>query len=481
MLPLIVFADNYTVDADLVASGNQNTVSLTALPGAAVSTSGTIVWQYQGNKHLVANGDITFVVAGDGQTTLPPGYTVGSVPLNTGSTWADGSAVSGASDVSFTAPAIAGVYSYTVKWEPSSYTCEVGTKPVGGCVTGAAALTITLTVVDPTPPVIEPVVSGTPGNNGWYTSDVTVTWTITDGESAVTSTSGCDAVTITADTAGTTLTCTATSSGGTASASVTVKRDATAPVATASPTPAPNVNGWNNTNVTVTFGGTDSTSGIDSCSTPVTLNTDGAEQSVSGTCTDLAGNVSAPAVASGINIDKTAPVVMVTGITGGAIYTVGGVVPAAGCDTTDGLSGVATAVTVTVSGGNANGVGTFTVTCAGAVDVAGNPQGSAVTAQYTVTYAFCGFKQPLLVPVQTYKLGSTIPVKYCVKDANGNSVATAEGVVSADNAVQGTARYDATDQQYIFNLRTKGLTVGPLLIVVTLDDGTPHLIEVALK
>jgi hypothetical protein len=82
---------------------------------------------------------------------------------------------------------------------------------------------------DTTPPAITPVVTGTLGNNGWYTSDVTVSWTVVDDESAISSTSGCDPTTINSDTPGTTLTCSATSAGGTASESVTIKRDATAP------------------------------------------------------------------------------------------------------------------------------------------------------------------------------------------------------------------------------------------------------------
>jgi hypothetical protein len=92
---------------------------------------------------------------------------------------------------------------------------------------------------DPTPPVIVPHVEGPRGNNGWYTGDVTVTWSVTEPQSpAPVVTSGCDATPLTSDTTGTTLTCTATSDGGTASAAVTVKRDATAPPVTCIPTPS---------------------------------------------------------------------------------------------------------------------------------------------------------------------------------------------------------------------------------------------------
>jgi len=91
---------------------------------------------------------------------------------------------------------------------------------------------------DTTPPVITASTSGTLGNNGWYVSDVTVTWSVVDNESAISSSSGCGATTINTDTAGTTVTCSATSAGGTNSASVTITRDATKP-AVSCDTPAP--------------------------------------------------------------------------------------------------------------------------------------------------------------------------------------------------------------------------------------------------
>ncbi|MBI2039929.1 hypothetical protein HYT18_02555 [Candidatus Microgenomates bacterium] len=86
--------------------------------------------------------------------------------------------------------------------------------------------------VDTTSPVITYAITGTLGNNGWYTSDVSVSWNVSDPESTITSTSGCDPSAVTADTAGITFTCNATSAGGTASQSVTIKRDSTAPTVT---------------------------------------------------------------------------------------------------------------------------------------------------------------------------------------------------------------------------------------------------------
>lgn len=90
---------------------------------------------------------------------------------------------------------------------------------------------------DTTPPVITPTLSGTLGLNGWYTSDVTISWSVTDPESSITSTSGCGNSSLTADTSGTSFTCTAASAGGTSSHTVTVKVDKTAPQLTCSATP----------------------------------------------------------------------------------------------------------------------------------------------------------------------------------------------------------------------------------------------------
>ena len=198
---------------------------------------------------------------------------------------------------------------------------------------------------DVTPPVIAPTVSGTLGTNGWYTSDVAVTWSVTDAESAVASTSGCDATTLTSDNAGITYTCSATSAGGSATQSVTVKRDATAPVVSASRAPDANADGWNNTDVTASWSASDAMSGLAGSGTATDLfSLEGANQGGSHTFTDLAGN-SASASVSGINIDKTAPVVTVTRS------------PAAGADgwnetsvtvtysATDALSGIAGAAT----------------------------------------------------------------------------------------------------------------------------------------
>lgn len=84
--------------------------------------------------------------------------------------------------------------------------------------------------LDTTPPNVSAAVSGRLGANGWYLSDVSVEWVVSDTES--TASFSCPQNRITADTSGAAFSCTATSAGGTTVGSVTIKRDATAPTTT---------------------------------------------------------------------------------------------------------------------------------------------------------------------------------------------------------------------------------------------------------
>src|SRR5919108_222369 len=144
---------------------------------------------------------------------------------------------------------------------------------------------------DPTPPVVTPVIYGTLGTNGWYTTNVTVNWNVTDPESVILSTTGCEARTLTADTTGLQLTCSAESDGGIATVSKTFKIDKTAPAASASPSRAADPNGWFNAPLSVSFAATDATSGNASCAAPKSYSgPDTASAVVTGGCTDNAGN-----------------------------------------------------------------------------------------------------------------------------------------------------------------------------------------------
>ncbi len=356
---------------------------------------------------------------------------------------------------------------------PSGYVPDAEMKTVTVVQQEVSTVDFHLTTppADTTLPVITPTITGTLGQNGWYTSDVSVSWTVTDGESAITSQSGCDTTTVTTDTAGVTFTCTATSGGGTAEKSVTIQRDATPPTisvigvtdgasyplgsvppaectttdalsgvqnnatrsvtggdpnvpgtftasctggtdnagnvgATASvtyhvyaaditpPVITPTVvgtlgnNGWYTSNVTVSWTVTDAESAITSQSgcdtTTVTTDTAG----ITFTCTATSGGGTASESVT-VKRDATPPTVRVTGVTDGATYTFGSI-PTAGCETSDDLSGAHFNPTPTVTGGDANGLGTFTASCVGPIDKAGN-----VGATASVTYQVISLVGPI--------------------------------------------------------------------------------------
>lgn len=238
---------------------------------------------------------------------------------------------------------------------------------------------------DSTPPVVTPIVEGDEGHDGWYRSDVTVSWEARDGESPIDSTSGCDTVTVDADTAGRTFTCTATSAGGTTTSEpVTIKRDATAPAITATRT-EPNAAGWNDGDVTVTFACSDEGgSGVASCTDPKTLSADGAGQVAHGEAVDAAGNTALVRVED-IDIDTTAPSV---DLTGGGTYTIADTVTI-GCTVTDSLSGVASDTCADVAGTRPAWEYALgdTAVSATATDAAGNDGTGSATVTVNATAA----------------------------------------------------------------------------------------------
>jgi hypothetical protein len=139
--------------------------------------------------------------------------------------------------------------SYT--WSENGTTIASGQSPTVGLGFGTHVITltvddgqyqatdsVTVAVDDPTPPVVTPHVAGTTGTAGWITSDAVVSFDVSDLESDVTPGAGCSGATVSADTAGTTFTCSADSSGGSTTATVTVKRDGTPPVVTYTPSAA---------------------------------------------------------------------------------------------------------------------------------------------------------------------------------------------------------------------------------------------------
>jgi hypothetical protein len=171
-------------------------------------------------------------------------------------------------------------------------------------------VTATYSIYDPSAPGIGYTLApASPnGNNGWYRSDVSLTWNVSEPESPNSlSKTGCVDQNVIADQAETTYSCSATSAGGAAGpVSVSIKRDATSPTIGGSASPAANGHGWNNTAVDVSFLCDDNLSGVASCGPNATLASEGRDQSVTGNASDNAGNTNSATV-GGINIDKSSP------------------------------------------------------------------------------------------------------------------------------------------------------------------------------
>jgi hypothetical protein len=139
----------------------------------------------------------------------------------------------------------------------------------------------------------------------WYRADVTVVFSLPAGSNPL----GCATYTISADTTGDTRRCTIDAGSGCCLLDVTIKRDATAPtIDTLAAARAPDANGWYNHAVAVSGSGSDATSGIASCTSTTYSGPDAGSASVTGTCTDNAGNVSS-AKALTISYDATPPTV----------------------------------------------------------------------------------------------------------------------------------------------------------------------------
>lgn len=361
----------------------------------------------------------------------------------------------------------------------------------GGGLTASSS--VTYSIVDPTAPGISYTLSPSvpDGQNGWYVSDITVDWTVSEPESPNSLVlTGCVDQTFSAD--GThTFACGATSAGGSSTASGSVMRDATAPSISGSAS----TTAWTNQDVAVTFSCSDATSGVASCGPDATVSSEGANQSVSGSATDAAGN-SASTTVGGINIDKTAPSVSLAGgPADGASYYFGSVPGAPTCSASDALSGVAGSCAVS---GYGTTVGTHTVT-ASASDVAGNSGSASVT--YTVlAWTLRGFYSPVnMAALNTVKGGSTVPLKFEIF-AGPTEITSTDAVASfvtrwvsceAASGIEdpvdvtstgGTAlRYDATAGQFIQNWQTGRYPGRCYRVTMTTDDGSTISADFKLK
>jgi len=374
-------------------------------------------------------------------------------------------------------------------------------------ITGeGAGLTATVTVTDAagnsasfttpavniarSPPVVQPVINGTLGNNGWYTSNVQISWNVTG---SVQSTNGCDTSNVTTDTAGVTFTCAATSAAGSTSKSIVVKRDATPPVLIfGTPSPAANVNGWNKTNVSIPFTRSDALSGLASTSTtsPIVLSTEGAGLTRQVVVTDLAGNAATYTTVPR-NIDKAAPYAEIQVPEDSATYGFyANVVAQYECVdislvSCTGPNAIGELINTKTAGSN-----TFKITA---------KDQSLFTTTHTHTFNvesifnFAGFLAPGGAPptLNLVTRGSLVPIRWQLPDGHGGFVSNPASFTSAtvasltcgsapvvafNEAANGPAgiAFDSATNTFTYNWQTSTSWTGCRKLTIKLRDNTLH-------
>jgi uncharacterized repeat protein (TIGR01451 family) len=194
---------------------------------------------------------------------------------------------------------------------------------------------------DAAPPVSTATLSPAPNGNGWNNSDVTVyiyagdnggsgvrqiQYALSGAQNAGPLVGPGNTATVAVNVEGiTTITYFATDNVGNVEAANTlyIRLDRTLPgIALVSRLPSPDMNGWNNTDVTVTWSCTDVRSGPVSTTVTQAVSAQGAGQSATGTCTDLAGNAVSSTV-MGISIDKKDLTIQLTHAGGGGHFSQG--------------------------------------------------------------------------------------------------------------------------------------------------------------
>jgi hypothetical protein len=253
-------------------------------------------------------------------------------------------------------------------------------------------------------------------------------------------------------------------------------------------------NNWYNQPVTVRFDADDALSGI-AAVTPAAeqvLSTQGANQSASATAKDRADN-EATATVGGLNIDTAGPEITIQGADS-YLLGAGGRPTFTAADALSGVNPDRSSDAVSALTVSPTGVGSYRYT-AFATDYAGNASERYV--EFQVVYDFGDFLSPV-ANKRVFKAGSTIPVKFQLRDAAGRLIAnagirsievthlsidaaTGEPEPGTTESPTGEFRYDAAGQQYHMNWSTKGRAMGQHQFTVTLDDGTQHSFIASLR
>jgi|GEM_PF-2671395 len=263
------------------------------------------------------------------------------------------------------------------------------------------------------------------------------------------------------------------------------------PEVIASIDPPPNKDGWNNTDVTVSFYCRDYESGIRECPQSVRVSNEGKNQIIRARAIDKVGNSQQIEVV--INIDKTPPFVSVKGVENKRAYYI--------CErpfpefmAEDGLSGLKNAQSFHTEDRR---VGELFYAVR-ASDIADNK--TELKLSYSIKYKFEGFRPPVSLE-KPFRKGSVIPVIFRISDGCGNPVSDAQAKIKIELISRTLPEevpveigeqplfgdkgdefwYDYLNSQYVYNLSTDKLFEGLWRITVSLDDGKSYSTTLGIK
>ena len=253
---------------------------------------------------------------------------------------------------------------------------------------------------------------------------------------------------------------------------------------------------WTNQTVTVKYTCSDAESGIASCPADQVFSAEGVFPETIGTAIDYAGN-SASVSFGPIKIDKTPPALFI-GVEPNPVFLNGEAELLK--NAYDNLSGIQHLAFTNI---DTSSVG-FKSVSAYATDYAGNAAQSS--AEYQVIYDFDGFLNPVTdctnnicegYSISKIKPGSTVPLKFQLKDANGEVVRAASDPLWLAPTQFDYLPYPLPDdyvfqvsgsiyewrknhQNYVYEWSTKGLPDPSIWLVgVRLDDGMTYHLFVA--
>jgi hypothetical protein len=249
--------------------------------------------------------------------TTTPVITASAVTLDDGKAYTPGSWTNQTVRVGFTCTDSASGVDPASITAPVTLSSEGQNQSVGGSCGDRSGNAISMSFgpvnIDKTAPTITyQGQTPAPNANGWNNTSVTLNWACADALSGSFATSVVTSITTEGTNQSATRSCADNAGNTSTDTRAGINIDTTAPTLNASASTTdgkPYASGtWTGQNVTVSFICTDDRSGVATVTGPITVSSEGSNQSASGDCSDRAANAASRITFAGINIDRTPPV-----------------------------------------------------------------------------------------------------------------------------------------------------------------------------